>query len=85
MEVCDLPTITIKNIPADLYEDLKKNAKFHRRSINNEVILYIEQAVRSRQINADDYLPRIESLRWRINLPPLSVALLRLAKVDCRP
>ena len=62
-----MPTITIKNIPADLYEDLKKNAKRHRRSINNEVILYIEQAVRSRQINADDYLHRVENLRKHID------------------
>ena len=80
-----MPTITIKNIPADLYEDLKKNAKRHRRSINNEVILYIEQAVRSRQINADDYLHRVEILRRRINVPPLTDALLRQAKDEGRP
>ena len=79
-----MPTITIKNIPADLYEDLKKNAKFHRRSINNEVILYIEQAVRSRQIDPGDYLHRVESLRRSINVPPLTDALLRQAKDEGR-
>lgn len=79
-----MPTITIKNIPADLYEDLKKIAKAHRRSINNEIILYIEQAVRSRQIDPNDYLLRVESLRRRINVPPLTDAFLRQAKDEGR-
>ena len=79
-----MPTIAIKNIPADLYEDLKKSAKSRRRSINNEVILYIEQAVRSRQIDPDDYLHRVESLRRRINVLPLTDALLRQAKDEGR-
>jgi len=35
-------TITVKNIPYDLYEKIKQNAVEHRRSINNEVIAIIE-------------------------------------------
>ena len=80
-----MPTITIKNIPDDLYEDLKQTANLHRRSINNEVIYCIEQTVHSRQIDPEEYLHRVESLRKRIKVPPLTDALLRQAKEEGRP
>jgi plasmid stability protein len=80
-----LPTITIKNIPDDLYEDLKQTATLHRRSINSEVIYCIEQTVRSRQIDPHEYLHRVETLRRRIKVPPLTDALLRQAKAEGRP
>jgi antitoxin FitA len=48
---CDLelnmPSITVKNIPEDLYERLKQRAEASHRSINSEIIVSIEQAVRS--------------------------------------
>ena len=42
-----MATLTIKNIPDDLYEELKQRAATNRRSINNEVIMLIERAFRS--------------------------------------
>ncbi|KAA3656618.1 MAG: Arc family DNA-binding protein [Chloroflexi bacterium] len=50
-----MATVTIKNIPDDLYKKLKESAKANRRSINNEVILLIEQAFQT-------YRPRPEEL-----------------------
>ena len=44
-----MATITVKNIPDDLYERLKQAARAHRRSINSEVIVCIERAVGLRQ------------------------------------
>jgi hypothetical protein len=29
-----MPTVTVKNIPSDLYEKLKQSAEVNRRSIN---------------------------------------------------
>ena len=58
-----MPTITIKNIPEDLYERLKEAARAHRRSINSEVIVCIEKAVRSRRRTVDDILARAAILR----------------------
>ena len=40
-----MATMTIKNIPDELYEELKQRAAANRRSINNEVIVLIERAV----------------------------------------
>ena len=48
-----MPTITVKNIPADLYERLKESARAHRRSINSEVIVCIERAVGTRKTDVE--------------------------------
>ncbi len=34
--------ITVKNIPAELYERVKERAKTNHRSINNELITILE-------------------------------------------
>ncbi len=61
-----MPTITIKNIPSDLYERLKQSAAENRRSINSEVIVCIERAVQSRkQGNIDDLLARVRKIRGK--------------------
>lgn len=38
-----MPNITIKNLPPAIYERLKEKAKINRRSLNNEVIVMLEQ------------------------------------------
>lgn len=43
--VLDMPSMTIKNIPIELYERLKGTAGLHRRSINNEVLVCLERAL----------------------------------------
>jgi plasmid stability protein len=35
-------TLTLRNVPDDLYEDLKQRAAKHRRSLNQEVISILE-------------------------------------------
>jgi plasmid stability protein len=40
-----MATLTIKNLPDDLYARLKARAAEHRRSINSEAILAVEQAL----------------------------------------
>ena len=37
-----MPTITVRNIPTDLYEWLKQSAEANRRSINSEIIILKE-------------------------------------------
>jgi len=44
-----MTSITVKNIPEDLYERLKQRAEASHRSINSEIIVCIEQAVRSQR------------------------------------
>ena len=39
-----MPTITLKNIPADLHRQLKKRAEEHHRSLNREIIATLKGA-----------------------------------------
>ena len=48
-----MPSLTVKNIPPDLYELLKKSAAVNHRSINSEIIVCIEQALHSRKISPE--------------------------------
>jgi plasmid stability protein len=63
LEVFDMATVTVKNIPDELYERLKTVAEVNRRSINSEIIVCIENAVTSRRINPDEVLENARRLR----------------------
>jgi len=63
LEVFDMATVTVKNIPDELYERLKTVAKINRRSINSEIIVCIENAVTSRRIDPDEVLENARRLR----------------------
>ncbi|MCC6166009.1 MAG: Arc family DNA-binding protein [Caldilineaceae bacterium] len=41
-----MATITVKNIPDDLYLALKQAAEANHRSVNREIIVRIEQPLR---------------------------------------
>ena len=58
-----MATITVKNIPDKLYARLKSVAKINRRSINSEIIMCIEHAVVSRQIDPNKILDNARQLR----------------------
>jgi plasmid stability protein len=62
-----MTTITLKNIPDDLYERLKQQAQTHRRSVNSELLHCLETVLRPKRITAEDRLARIRSLRPRID------------------
>jgi hypothetical protein len=56
-------TITVKNIPDEIYERLKLTAKANRRSINSQIITIIEEAVRSKKIDHEILLLQARQLR----------------------
>ncbi len=56
-------SITVKNIPPEVYERLKHSAKINRRSVNSEIIVIIEEAVRSKKIVPEDLLTQARQLR----------------------
>jgi antitoxin FitA len=58
-----MATVTVKNIPDELYERLKSSAETNRRSINGEIIVCIEKAVMSRRINIDEVIKNARRLR----------------------
>jgi len=60
-----MPTITLKNIPADIYENLKRSAALNRRSLNSEIIHCLEQALGSHPVDPQVSLETARRLRER--------------------
>jgi plasmid stability protein len=57
-------TLTLKNIPDDVYERLKTAAKAHRRSLNSEAIVCLEAALMPAQrITVEQRIEKIRRLR----------------------
>ena len=75
-----MANITIKGIPEDLYRLLKRRAGEHRRSINREVLVCLEQALGSRRLEPVDLLARVDAVRERLRMAPWTADELRQAK-----
>ncbi len=79
-----MPTMTIKNIPEDLYARIKESASEHGRSMNNEVIYLLKRAYHGRRIDAEHFLGKAEAIRNKFVLPPLTDEALNAAKREGR-
>jgi plasmid stability protein len=55
--------ITVKNIPETIYTRVKERAKANHRSINNELITILEQAVLHQPIDVAETLERTRRIR----------------------
>jgi antitoxin FitA len=79
-----MPTITVKNIPIEIYEKLKRAAQINHRSINSEVIACIGRAVSSREIDPDALLAEARRLRAKTAPHPITDRELVQAKAARR-
>ena len=79
-----MPTLTIKGMPDPLYRRLKQRAAEHRRSLNSEILVALEQVVTAPP-DAHALLARADALRAKIRVPLLTDARLRAAKAHGRP
>ena len=61
-----MPALTIKNIPVDLYNELKLVASKHHRSINSEVIVQLKHTLFPKKVLSDDLLYNMQQLRSSI-------------------
>jgi plasmid stability protein len=80
-----MPSVTIKGLPDELYERLRRSAAENRRSINREVIVCLERALGHESIDPRIRLARVDTLRKRLDLPRLTDEILREAKKAGRP
>ena len=56
-------TLTLKNIPDDVYERLKLSAQTHRRSMNSEVIVCLQAVLLPAKLTVMERLARARELR----------------------
>lgn len=61
-------TLTLKNIPDELYSVLKQAAQLHRRSLNSQAIVCLESVLMPQALPAQDPLARARQIRQ--NLAP---------------
>jgi plasmid stability protein len=80
-----MPTLTIKGLPEALYRRLKRRAARHRRSLNSEIIVCLEQATNLPTIDPETWLLEADELRANLALTPLTESTLRRVKAAGRP
>jgi len=67
-----MANITVKNIPDDLYEKLSRSAKINRRSINQEIIVCIENSVEDEIQTPEQVIKKARRLRNKTTDHPIS-------------
>jgi len=78
-------TVTVKNIPDELYARLKSVAVMNRRSINSEIIMCIDRAVASRPIDPEKLIENARQLRKLSANHPIEDEEFNQAKANGRP
>jgi len=81
----NMATLTIKNLPEDIYAALSNLAKRHRRSINGEAIVQLEKALENAEPDNERRLERIRRLRDSLPDVWLTDEFLDFAKNEGRP
>lgn len=56
-------TLTLKNIPDEVYRSLKASAETNRRSLNSEAIVCLESVLLPARADAGERLARARTLR----------------------
>lgn len=67
-----MPTLTLRNIPDPIYEQLKILAGQNRRSLNSEVVTRLEQSVGVPRPGLKAHMERVLELRKMYKGPALS-------------
>lgn len=79
-----MPAITLKNIPNDLYQQIKDSAEVNYRSINAEILFRLKQTIGTKPMPSKVLFDRINNLHKRIDLPYLTDEFLAKAKDEGR-
>ena len=82
----DLPTtLTLKNIPDEVYDRLKAAAAAHHRSLNSEAIVCLEKVLLPRRVTVEERIERIQRLRARLRTGGLDPDDIDAFKREGRP
>ena len=80
-----MPALTLKNIPDALYERLKASASANHRSINSELIHWLEQALLPKRMSAAECVQRARELRQGIDPDVTNIDVIQDAIDEGRP
>ncbi len=80
-----MPTLTLKNIPDELYARLKAAAQTHHRSLNSEILYCVERTLGCHQIDIYEHVAIARALRVKTAAHPITDDELNAAKREGRP
>ena len=78
-------TLTLKNIPDEVYDRLKQSAELHRRSLNSEAIVCLETALVPVHVRPAERLARARALRAELPLKRYEIGEIDAFKRQGRP
>jgi plasmid stability protein len=78
-------TLTLKNIPDEVYRRLKVAAEMHRRSLNSEAIVCFETALLPGKATPGERLARARELRARLGAVKFEASDIDTYKRQGRP
>jgi plasmid stability protein len=78
-------TLTLKNIPDEVYDRLKASAKMHRRSLNSEAIVCLESVLIPNRVPVSERLARARALRSALPQDRFKVQEIDRLKREGRP
>ena len=63
-----MASVTLRDLPPELHDKLKERARQHRRSLNSEILLTLEQSIRAVGIRPsnEEILARADASRERM-------------------
>ena len=76
----DMASLTIKNIPDDLYKNLKISANMHHRSINSELIHCLETVLLPKKLSPAELELNARLLRGKVKADLIDSAEIDEAK-----
>jgi plasmid stability protein len=75
-----MANVTFKNIPDDLYEQLKQAANAHHRSVNSELIHCLEKIYKPTRCSAAELASKAADLRSQVKVARLDIDQINAAK-----
>lgn len=78
-------TITLKNIPDDIYASLKRAAEAQHRSINSEVIACLERVLLPARVSHEAHIVQARQIRDELKGRKFKTADIRKAIAQGRP
>ena len=61
-----MPSLTLKDIPKRLHQQLRERAERHRRSLSQEALACLEQVVAAEPVDPDALLTKARALRAHV-------------------
>ena len=75
-----MATITIRNVPDHVVQRLKEQAARHGRSLNSELVLFLERSVKDTSAGPEQRIADLRAFRASLSMPETTADEIEIAK-----